>query len=1521
MSREGQLLRSAGVALGIFLAFLVVGVFVLTQTDWGREQVRRFAVDRINRGADGEVAVGRVEGNLLRKIRLVDVSIVDAERRPFVLADTVEARFSLRSILRRRLVLTDMRVVDAEVVLDKPPGEDWNWVRIFPRDPPPVEPTRPGFGDWIELRDLTLVDGRVTIRTEWEPAADLTPAEREEAVRRILAGEGRENVERVAGGYQNVMDFRDLNAELPLVIAAHPDSAAIPIEVARFSGIVQPYRPPVATVRDLSGSFRLMTDTLFMRDVQAVLPGSRLAGNGFYGLDTGELFLRLHGSPVAFADLRWIYPALPEEGGGTLRLDLHRRTLLTRLIATEMDLRAGEATLEGRIDLTVGDTLRLRDTDVRFERVHTRLVERVIPGFEAPRQGSLTGELALEGHPEAMQLDGDVTFADDVGGTSRVLAVGELAVADEVRVRDLRLQFRPLQAELLRVAVPQAPLRGTIEGYANLTGTFAGFLDLDSDLTLRDPRAGVSRVRALGGVEWEEEVRLHDLLVRLDPLRLDLLRDEIPELPAGATVAGEIRLDGTPARSLRLDGSLALTDPATGVSRVAGAGGVVFGEQLALQDLRLRFDPLQLDLARPWVPELPAGASAAGPLRLDGSPRGLLALEGDLRVDDPATGVSQLRAAGSVDLAGQFAFRRLHVETDPLQLDLVRRWVPELPEGATVTGQAVLDGAPAGTLHVDGDATIRDPVSGESRIAAVGGIDATGEVRFEDLSLRFAPLRLDLVRRWVPELPEGAVVEGPLRLDGSLGGVLALDGDLRLDDPATGVSQLRAGGSVDFAGPFAFRRLHVETDPLQLDLVRRWVPELPEGATVTGQAMLEGAPARMLHVDGDATIRDPATGVSRVVAHGGIRTADELRFESLALRFDPLQMNLVQAYLADVPGTGTLEGRLRLDGPPSGMLHVDGDLTLLDPVRGTSHVVATGGVDLRERRFADLRLDLAPLQMDYVRGVVPELPLGGTLSGTATLNGSLDARLAIRGDLEHREAGELSRVVGDVLIVPGEDGFAAVDVRFLPLSLEVAGRFVPEAGLRGSVSGSFRAQGDLEALAVDADLAVAGGGTFAATGTLDLAAPQLGYDLRARMSDFDLAAVTARAPATTSLTGDAIATGRGTDPATMRAEVVADLVGPRVDDVAMDEVRLRVGIADGLLRTDSSVVRFATAEAVLDGTFGLVAGREGLLTYRITSDDLGAFAEWVPPAGPPGEDRPALNVLGVPRAPPAREEEVHREDLAEAETEPLTDRPAVAATRERRPPDDPLGGRFFAEGGVRGNLHAFDLWGQAIAEDLVVQGNEVGAGWANYVLSGVGTPDLQVTLDTELREVRTAGIVFDSIDARVRYDGARLGTGTAVIAAYSDANADLLADLDFSLALERRELALREVEVRVDTVTWRTTGPSTLAWGEPGLSVAGLELVSDAGGRIQVDGRLPVDGEADMDILVQDLEIGHVVALLQADRQAAGRLDLDARVLGTGRDPIVTGAGSLTAGMLDGRRLPDARATFSYAGRELVANA
>jgi translocation and assembly module TamB len=1199
-----------GVGVGVALVLLLGAVLILTRTDWGREHVRSFALERIARAIDGEIEIRRVEGNLLRRIRLIDVAIRDLQGRPFLVADTLEARFALRALLRSRIELADVRIVRAVVVLDEPPGEAWNYARIFRIDPDRVEPGPPGWGDWVALDDVVLEDVRLTVRAEWRPPEGLTPAEQEAALQRALASDTREHVIRVPGGYQNVMDFRELSAHLPRVLVAHPDTAGIPFQVARLSGLVRPFSPPAIRVHDMAGAFRIARDSLFMSDVRAVLPASRLSGSGVYALESGELLLRVRGEPVAFADMRWALPQLPEQGGGTMRIRLELGSVVNRIVVRDMDATVGDATIAGGFDLTTGDTLRFGETDLRFTRVETGLVERLV-NVEFPRRGRLTGRLAMQGLPRALDVDGDIRFDDVAGASSRVIAEGGLGVEPAVQFRSLRLRFAPLQAEHARLAVPTLPLRGTVEGTALLTGTVAA-LEMDSDLTLRDPRHGASRVRATGGLDTRGELRLRGMRVRMDPLRTGLVRDWLPQLPAGGTLIGAVRLDGAPARFLDVDGQLAHHDDELGVSRVTARGGV------------------------------------------------------------------------------------------------------------------------------------------------------------------------------------------------------------------------------GLAGPLVFR---------ELDLV------------------------------------------------------------------------------------------------------------------------------------------LEPVRMALVRAFAPRLPLGGSVSGTATLNGSPDSRIAVRGDLVHEEAGERSHVVGAADVVVGPGGRATVDVRLQPLALSVAGRFVPGAGLHGSVAGRLQASGDLADLRVDTDLRTRDGSAIRATGTLDLAAAAPGYDLDMRLSDFDLGAVTWRAPAETDLSGTIVAHGRGLEPATMRAALSADLIDSRIDDVHADRVRLRLGIEAGLARVDSSVVRVDGAEATLDGSFGLVAGRDGVLAYRVAVDSLHAFASWLPGADTavaPERPRTPL-VAGAPPAAiqtPATSADQVPEDaartLAQAPDQPGathyiapdgarvtvtttrvqsgiergtrgparsdaeiaadasagTPADSVAAANTTPPvpplavPTDSLAGALYAAGTLRGNLTRFDVAGRATVDELLYRGVSVGSGEIEYALEDAGTRSPDIALDAELDHVRTADLAFDGVTAQGRYRGVRgTGAGEAIVVARATDDTEYRADVEFTLSLERSELRIADLSLRFDTVTWQTVRPGVVSWGGDAIEVASIDVVSDAGGRVVIDGRLPVDGTGDLDVVVEDLEIAQLAALLQRAEQSEGRLSLDARVAGTLADPRITGTTRLVDATVEGEAVPDLRVSFSYETLALTADA
>lgn len=1021
---------------GGFAALLLLGlaaVLVLTQTDWGREQVRRRALEQVAGSVNGRVRIGRVSGNLLSGVTLDQVVITDSAGAPFLQADTVSVGYSLRSLLSKRVYLSDLRLVRPVIVLDKRPGGEWNFARIFPSDTTPADTAARGFGSWVRIDDLRVRDGRLLVRNEWLPEDSLTGAARDSAVAEALSDDNRLRVVRVAGGFQSIQDFRALDAHLPLLRLADPDSANLRADIARLSTVAYLFRHPAARVRNLAGRFEVSEDSLWFRDLRVALPDSRLAAEGVYALESGDLRARLRAAPVSLGDLRWVLPTLPDSGGGTLRLAVARRGERTRVVAREMSLRLEGATLAGFADVTVGDSLRFGPTDLRFAGVDTRLAKRFAPDVEMPLDGTAAGRLALTGSPDALEVDGRVAFTERDGATSRVFADGQIGTEDGFRARDLTLRF----------------------------------------------------------------------------------------------------------------------------------------------------------------------------------------------------------------------------------------------------------------------------------------------------------------------------------------------------------------------------------DPVRVALARGFAPDLPVGGTLTGSATLTGSTGSGFDVDADLVHRDPQTGRSRLLADGRVELGDTPRARNLTLRFDPVQVELARAF-------------------------------------------------------------------------APDLPVEGTISGRATVNGSADTRIAADLDLTHRGEAGVSRLVGDAHVAFGEPQRFDVDLRAPVLALATVGRFAPAAGLRGTGSGTLRARGTLADLALDLNLAVEGGGAVNARGTLDLQSPQQRYDFQARLADFDVGALSTRAPQT-ALTGTVAAEGRGTDPATLRATLRADLADARVDSVGVDAVRVLVRVAHGLARVERGTVRLASASAEVDGSFGLVAGRNGTLRYRVAVDSLGDFAALLP------SDTAVMEVGG-----------------------------SVAA--------DSLAGSVRAEGTLAGNLDRFDARGTAALSDVVFGGNALQSGRAEYTLLGGGTPEASLALDAGIDSVRAGGLALDSVSARVRHREGPRG-GTADLAVYQDSDHDARLRADYRLAPEGNEVRLSDVLLRLDTTRWTSPRPGVVRWGEPGVEVQELELRNDAGGRIYADGTLPSGGAGNLELAVERLQIGDIAALLQDSAQATGLLSLRANITGTQAAPRIRAQTRLVDATYGGTALPALRADFAYADTELRADA
>ena len=989
------------IGLVVVVLLLLGGVLLITNTDWGRERVRSYVENLIQKNSHGLVHIGGVTGNLLRGFTLHDVVITDSARAPFIKVDEAWARYSLSTLRGKRIDFREVRLVRPIIVLDRQPGGKWNYDRIFPRDTvTSTGPKKTGWGTWIRFSDVTMIDGDVTVRSPWHPDPNVTPAEQQDAIRRALGPNERLKIFRVAKGFQKEFSFHRINGIFPLVRLEDPSYRTHLVEVAALKLIAEPFRPPVADVRGLTGAFEFTSDSLWWKGARVAFPGTKVSGDGKYYLSNGDLHLRLHGDPINPADLRWAWVRLPESGSGKLDFGLDWTGDKSVYLVRNMDATLERSHVAGQIEATVTDTVAYRNADLRFSNLQTSLLTRLFPAMTFPRPLTLAGSAKFNGGEHALNVNGDVVIDDRRSGRSHLIANGVLGLSN---------------------------------------------------------------------------------------------------------------------------------------------------------------------------------------------------------------------------------------------------------------------------------------------------------------------------------------------------------------------------------GVFTARDLHT----------------------------------RML-----------------------------------------------------------------------------------------------------------------PLQTGLMKAIAPTLFLNGTLSGTATLNGSSAATMTAVGDVTHVDRGAVSRATGRFSFRPRGLLYVDLDAQMHPLSLVTFGRIaMPSVGLHGNATGPLRLKGTINNLAINTQMTVAGGGYVDVRGTMDLASKVTGYNLEFDTRSFNAHAILAKVP-TTSVTAVGSFRGRGFDPATMQAQLVADVAASSVDTVSVDSANVRVAIANGIARFDTLAVAVPEGIVEAKGTFGLTAAHSGTLSYHVAIDSLSRFAGLISTDTSLVQPRPGILAQRVAKARSdssrlAKATVVERAITGRQITRAVVDTPTAVRKNE-------LSGSLRADGVATGNIRNFSLEGTASGADIVARGNTIGSFTADYDWINARTPQSQVSINAQARSVRAAGFDLDSVGAKLTY---HKPNGTLNIVVNQDNSRTYAADAAFTLDKIRNELTLNNLKLQFDTSVWASTHPAALHWGQAGVDVDNLELRNGAIGRIYVNGFVPKEGNANLDIAVDNLNVGDVVALTQSDINAEGLVSFNIHATGTLDNPQFKGVFGATELVYNGTEVPEVHGNVEYANQTLSGRA
>ncbi len=956
-------LVSAGLMLAIAAA-AIGGLVAATQSEEGREWIRRVTEAQLERTFRGKVHLGKLSGSFITDLSTDSLLISGLNDSVFVATGPLRVTFDPRDLADGRIILRSLDVERPFVAVRRETDGAWMHEKIFPRRVGRrVLRRRTAFGAVFVIENTRLRRGEVAM---FLPIANDS-----------VSGEARTRAWR----------WTNLDLDVPRARLAYPDSVGIQVTIARLD--VDESAPPFK-FRNVAGDVRLYQDTLRVDFSNFSLPGSQGRAVGRVTWQRGQaarFVFRVEADSMALADVAWINPAIPTEGGGRMRLDVRnnpRDLQLMEYVITQMDVRSHASRLSGQMTWGVkGTDVALRNVDLDLAPLSVELIERFSQGpLPIPLRGRLVGRVRGRGGPLSAFVvdDATATFFDGnvPGATAQFRANGTVDITDPaypvflgVNMNVASFDMRTAQA--LEPSLPK--LNGTLSGTARLDSVWGDMRLSNVDITHRDGDGPASRMLGRGRVSWDAASPLRwDLDVQALPISFTTLALSFPELPLRGEYEGPVRTSGTaddltivtnlggPAGRFDLDMRL---DNALPNYRMVGV------LNLKSLDPRILLDDLR-------VPE----GELSGRVTADVGYEELADLIGNVDIDLQRSTLSGIRIfAGSARLtfgAGMARLDTLSLETSAV--DVAATGALGLAEGLSDTvkvrvrmdslgGLRALLNRPAGD-SISGAALLDARIHGWVRNFAVDATATATGLRFAGNTAQALSAQSQL--SGFPGAPSGQLfVNGDTIVAGGLG-LVSFSGNARLagTDPA-GI-QVRAAGNagivLGLGGTLAFNgdSTSVRADSLRLQTsLHAWQLQAPASLFVA---------AGGFRLD---TITLVAGDRSRMRFAGGLPQEGTIDF-SLSGRDVPM------ADVAEI---------LQMDDVGSGRFDFSGQFS------GTrQESTFEGQGELRNGLLAGVRLDTLRTQIRAVSDRVDmRFVLGSAQRPSLTANAVLPLRLDLAG--------------------------------------------------------------------------------------------------------------------------------------------------------------------------------------------------------------------------------------------------------------------------------------------------------------------------------------------------------------------------------------------------------------------------------------------------------------------------------------------------------------------------------------------
>ncbi len=634
------------VLVGAVAAVLGVATALLYSPP-GRELLVRLVSGRAGGMVRGSLAIGAVSGRWLTGFNLERVVIKDSTGALLADVPRVEISYRLGDILGGRILIGSLRLHRPVIQIIKHRSGRVNYEEIFRLG---ETSSTGGPPQLVEIHDLVIDSGTVTIRLPWNPDGRLRTRARVDSALAYERTKPGRRIEPGPEGLEMVRTIEDLDSSMPLVRLSSPDNSPTQVDIERLRARIS---DPAIQISDLKAELRTKNDSLVFTVEHAELPATSLSGAGRldWPRDTILYHFSLQASRLALRDMRWISPGFPDFTGTA-----HIEASSVSGSRTEYSIRnlaVGDSTsrVTGRlVALTdVYQGLGFRRLGLELQNLNLDVVRPYLDSI--PFYGTITGRLGADGFFGALTVSLDWQFRDAKipGAESRLGLDGPVTLGgrDGMVFRGARLSHTDVDLRTVRRVAPGVILEGRLGMTGSLTDPWKNVV-FDGSAEHRDDSRPPSRIVGRVRLDTRGPVLGLETDIVLDSLAFEGIRRTFPTLTARGSLGGRVKLSGT------LDRLVVDADVGGAIGTIRAVGTTTLAPpHWGADSLRITFGNLDLQALTGTGPEtrLQGALEASGTVDSGKPPAGRLALtlgQGRIREFTLDSAMALVTAADSV---------------------------------------------------------------------------------------------------------------------------------------------------------------------------------------------------------------------------------------------------------------------------------------------------------------------------------------------------------------------------------------------------------------------------------------------------------------------------------------------------------------------------------------------------------------------------------------------------------------------------------------------------------------------------------------------------------------------------------------------------------------------------------------------------------------------------------------------------------------------------------------------------------